>query len=399
MRKLLLAGVLAFLFACPAAAAEEAEAVAISVWVEEGKNLDALTDVSYDTMKRFAPQTVLHIAPQDAGQKLYGLYLRWAEPPQRWYLHWGGVTTEHGRNGFLHEYVPLEEGTDGVSLTLPGGEKLCDVLAYSAGPLPADVQVWQPPCDRADLLLFPAHADDEILFFGGVLAEYAGERGLNTQVAYFSRYDNVREHEKLDGLWTCGVRNYPISAGFTDVMPGSQAEARELFPEEDALEFYVEQLRRFRPQICIAHDVDGEYGHETHKYTAAMVRRALEISGDPFQFPTSAAAFGIWDVPKAYLHLWEENPVRLNCRKPLSRFGGRTALEVAAEAYTMHVSQQWCWFYVSDDYEYSIADFGLYRSTVGADTGNDLMEHLTPYARQPRPRRKEPVHVSVFPWA
>jgi len=396
--KLLFAAIFVPLCICPAAAVEEAAAVAISAWVEAGTNLDALTDGSYGTVERFPPQTVLQITPQDTEQKLYGLYLRWNAPPQTWYLHCNGATTQYGRYGFLHEYVPLWFGSGSVSLTFPEGGDLCDVTAYSFGGLPAEVQVWQPPCDRADLLLFPAHADDEILFFGGVLAEYAGERGLNTQVAYFSRYDSVREHEKLDGLWTCGVRSYPVCAGFEDVMPGSQAAARRLFPEEDALGFYVEQLRRFQPQVCIAHDVNGEYGHETHKYTAAMVRQAVEVSADPSQFPASAAAFGTWDVPKAYLHLWRENPVHLDCRKPLNRFGGRTALEVAAEAYTKHVSQQWCWFYVSDDYSYSIADFGLYRSTVGTDTGNDLMEHLTPYAQQATPRRKEPIHISGSPW-
>ena len=51
------------------------------------------------------------------------------------------------------------------------------------------------------------------------------------------------------------------------------------------------------------------------------------------------------------------------------------------------MSQQWCWFYVSDDYEYSIADFGLYRTTVGPDTGNDMMENLTSYAQQRQQER------------
>ena len=31
---------------------------------------------------------------------------------------------------------------------------------------------------------------------------------------------------------------------------------------------------------------------------------------------------------------------------------GMTAVEVATAAYKRHVSQQWCWFYVSDEYEY-----------------------------------------------
>ena len=38
--------------------------------------------------------------------------------------------------------------------------------------------------------------------------------------------------------------------------------------------------------------------------------------------------------------------------------------------------------YVSDDYEYSCADFGLYRTTVGNDTGNDMLENITTYEEQ-----------------
>ena len=53
------------------------------------------------------------------------------------------------------------------------------------------------------------------------------------------------------------------------------------------------------------------------------------------------------------------------------------------------MSQQWCWFYVSDTYEYSISDFGLYRTTVGEDTGNDMMEHITSYEEQEKQARQQ----------
>ena len=74
----------------------------------------------------------------------------------------------------------------------------------------------------------------------------------------------------------------------------------------------------------------------------------------------------------------------MDLRQPLDKFQGRTALEVASDAYKKHVSQQWCWFYVSDDYEYSCADFGMYRTTVGNDTGNDMMENVVSYEEQDR---------------
>ena len=77
------------------------------------------------------------------------------------------------------------------------------------------------------------------------------------------------------------------------------------------------------------------------------------------------------------------------CRRALSRFGGKTVLEVAADGYLQHVSQQWCWFYVSDDYQYSCAKFGLYRSTVGADTGNDILENVVTYEEQARIKAEE----------
>lgn len=92
--------------------------------------------------------------------------------------------------------------------------------------------------------------------------------------------------------------------------------------------------------------------------------------------------YGTWDVPKTYLHLYTENKITMNLRLPLSRMGNRTSIEVQTAAYKKHVSQQWCWFYVSDDYEYSCADFGLYRTTVGNDTGNDMLENITTYEEQ-----------------
>ena len=231
------------------------------------------------------------------------------------------------------------------------------------------------------------HADDELLFLGGVLAEYAGQEKLSVQVVYFSNYYNgavIREHEKLDGLWAIGVKNYPVTGNFDDIYAADLASAEKIFGYDKTLSFVVEQIRRFKPQVCVGQDTKGEYGHGTHMLTSKALQEAITISMDPRKYPESAEKYGTHDVEKTYIHLYPENKLYLDCQKPLSEFGGKNAVEVAEEAYKKHVSQQWCWFYVSDSYEYSCADFGLFRTTVGNDTGNDMMEHVVSYEEQTR---------------
>ena len=104
---------------------------------------------------------------------------------------------------------------------------------------------------------------------------------------------------------------------------------------------------------------------------------AVEAAADPEQYTDSADEYGIWDTPKMYIHLYGDDPCVMDWNIPLQRFDGRTALEVAREAYTYHVSQQQWAFSVEEEGYGDCRIFGLYRSTVGEDTGiNDLMEHI-----------------------
>lgn len=343
---------------------------------------DGVSWRSYYSSIPLEPGSTVTLTPTEAGERIAALYIVWAQVPGSWTLGCNGQSKTYGQNGYLHEYVPVEDGAEEVTITVQTPETICFIRAFGPGVLPGDVQVWEPSCEKADILVLPAHSDDEILFFGGILAEYAGQRNLNVQVAYFSKYDyGIREHEKLDGIWACGVRHYPVSGPFPDVLQKTPEQARAYFGTEKSVAFYIELLRRFQPQVCIIHDAAGEYGNGTHRFLSEILQEALEQSADPNIYPESAERYGTWDVPKAYLHLWKENPIRLDCRKSLSTFGGKTALEIATEAYKKHVTQQQYWFYVSDESPYSISDFGLYRTTVGPDSGNDIMEHLVPYGQ------------------
>lgn len=344
---------------------------------ENAGEIWALNDGNRATSFRAGAGTSLKIAGESP---FSGLYILWETPPAPWRLAEDGEETVYGENGFLHEFVALNAPRTEITLTLGEAPVICDMYLFGAGAPPEWVQRWQPPCEDADMLLLPTHADDEHLYFGGALPVYAGEQGKKVQVAYLTNHwaEPYRPHELLDGLWQAGVTAYPVMGPFADRYAESLEQAQALYPEQEVLAWQVALLRRFRPEVVVGHDIAGEYGHGVHIYNTHTLKKALELCGDAQSFPESAVKYGCWDVPKTYLHLYPENPVEMNWNQPLSRFGGKTALEITKESFAKHKSQQ-TFFAVEDFGPYDCRRFGLYRSTVGSDTnGEDFFEHLEP---------------------
>ena len=324
-----------------------------------------------------------------------------------------GKTFTAGAAGILHEYIDLVAAfgsqPESISLTFDHGSvRLSELYVFSEGELPDFVQHWALPLDgKADLVLFATHGDDDQLFFAGLLPYYASRKDCAVQVVYLTDHRNLtksRTHEMLNGLWAVGVTAYPVFGSFADFriddLQGSYDEYRYSYgtSKEELQSFVVEQIRRFRPQVAVGHDLKGEYGHGMHMVYADLLVKALEITGDPAQFPESAAKWGTWDIPKLYLHLYEENPVVMNWDVPLEAFDGMTAFQVTQKlGYPCHKSQQWTWFTrwingadgsitkASQISTYNPCHYGLYRSLVGADVEkNDLLENIVTYAEQER---------------
>lgn len=319
-----------------------------------------------------------------------------------------GQTVTLGEDNFLHTFVPVEEcfGQVPKSVTLSfdsGPVPLLELSVFTPGEVPDTVQRWEKPIENgADLVLFSTHADDEQLFFAGVLPYYAGELGYRVQVVYLTNHRNLskdanlRCHEALDGLWSVGVRAYPVFGQFGDYFTRNLKDGYSIFhimgvTDEELLSYVVEQIRRFRPQVAVGHDLNGEYRHGEHMVYADLLTKAVEITADPEQFPESAERWGVWDVPKLYLHLYEENPIVMDWDRPLSNFGGMTAFQVTKElGFPCHASQQldFAWYMSGAELatqvqKYSPCNYGLYRTTVGEDVEkNDFFEHLTSYAQQ-----------------
>ena len=317
------------------------------------------------------------------GDRMIGsVYLIWETVPGEWTLVADGKEITCGTKGFLHEYIELDEPAAEVILKTPVW--LCDVYAFEPDSIIPDwVQIWQEPWDDADLLLFPTHADDEHVFFGGMAPYYSTERGLKVQVVYLTNHwtqDPRRPHELLAGLWEVGITAYPIMGPFDDLYAGSLKAAESLFSRSEVQEFQVEMLRRFRPSVVIGHDLNGEYGHGVHILNAVCLTEAVEAAANAANYPESAEKYGVWDTPKLYLHLYEQNQIVMDWYAPMESFGGATGIEMAKAGYAHHVSQHVYAFYVYGEGDaYDCRKFGLYRSTVGEDVVGGVFENITTY--------------------
>lgn len=149
---------------------------------------------------------------------------------------------------------------------------------------------------------------------------------------------------------------------------------------DDVLSYVTGCIRCFKPLVAVTQDLNGEYGHGGHMLFAKAVYDAIDISSDNNSYPESATLYGTWDVLKTYFHLYQDNQISLNLSVPLANMGGRTAIQVAQDAYEKHISQHKWDFAITDSGNattgsaaYSCSTFGLYRSLVGSDTSNDML--------------------------
>ncbi|MBQ4436351.1 MAG: PIG-L family deacetylase [Clostridia bacterium] len=320
------------------------------------------------------------------GETAYGLYLCHFRQAVKHVIQipdgkGGYMDYIHHDEEYLHQYTPLPgvnsfriaiEQYDGKNML-----NLTELRVLGAGELPDWVQVWET-VDKADLLLLSAHPDDELLWFGGTLPTYAGERGKKVQLVYLAHGDARRKNELLDGLWTCGIRYYPVIGENKDFMAYNRATiydawggTRRVYP------WYVSILRRVKPEVVLTQDFNGEYGHAAHQITAYMTVKCIEYAADPTYDAKSFDAYGAWQVKKMYAHLYPENQIVMDWHQPLSAFGGKTGLEVAKDALWCHVSQRALTYQMLEEGPYDCRLFGLYFTAVGPDVAkNDFFENI-----------------------
>ena len=335
----------------------------------------AMTDGAYKSTWETAdrPEATLEIQ-LPPGTAEGGLYLRFNHIPAQWTLtDENGVLLARGDDrGFPHVYLPFQRAQRlHLWMQRAAGARMgiAELSVLEGKEPPAWVQRWLPTYEQADLLVLVAHPDDDLLFMGGAVPWYAVEEGRRVVVAYMTCQNPQRRTEALNALWEAGVRHYPVFGDFFDKqLPREDVWRR--WGEENTLAFVTNLYRRFKPQVVISHDLNGEYGHGAHKVTAEAARNALALAADSAAFPDSASQYGLWDVPKLYLHLYAQDELIMDWRRPISA-QRRTALEAAQAAFKHHKSQNHDKYQVKDTGPHSSARFGLVRSLVGPDKQKD----------------------------
>ena len=324
-----------------------------------------------------------------------------------------GKTFTAGKNEILHEYVDLMAafGTAPKSVTLDfasGSVRLSEIYTFAGTDVPDFVQKWSAPHENgADLVLFATHGDDDQLYFSGLLPLYSVARDCRVQVVYLTDHRNTtsgRIHEMINGLWAVGIRAYPVFGRFADFRIDDLEETYETYENsyntsrEELQGFVVEQIRRFKPQVAVGHDLKGEYGHGMHQVYADLLTKAIDLTNDPTKFPESAEKYGTHEISKLYLHLYEENAITIDYDEPMDVFDGLSAFQVTQKyGFPCHVSQQWTGFRTwlngydgeitkaTQIEKYNPGKFGLYYTTVGADVKkNDFLENIVTYDEQER---------------
>ena len=260
----------------------------------------------------------------------------------------------------------------------------CSLYAYGEGTV-QDYHPFRPTIEKADFLTFAMHPDDEVLFLGAIYPIYEAQRGLSGLSIIMStklpeKNQRLRRQEDMNGAWTLGMKTLPVFGGFPDIPQDYYSKFKHTFTVDDVKRYVATQVRKYRPEVVVTQDVNGEYGHWQHKVLSEGVQAGVKAAADPNYQPKGYEKLEPWEVKKLYIHLYNQNKLTLDVNSPIAELGGKSAFEAATEAYQWHESQTKNNNHFVSTTEYSIAEFGLAYTTVGEDTAgvNDMFEHVDP---------------------
>lgn len=288
------------------------------------------------------------------------------------------LSSETKSDGFYLDWVALSADVRRAVITPTGSNCALATLRVYAEPYSTHaVQQWQPIPDKIDLLVVATHQDDELLFMGGTIPAYTHQENVNVAVLYMADCGRTRYREALDGLWTAGLKYHPIFLGLEDFHTMSSGTANGKWKKFDPQAQLTAVIRRYRPEVIVCQDFNGEYGHGQHKLTAQLVADSVTSAAQADYDAASYDQYGAWQVKKLYVHLYEKNPIKMDWTQPLDDSGVITPLFLATEAYDKHRSQQGYFSMHRDGKKYDNTSFGLYFTTVGPDKNkNDFLENI-----------------------
>ena len=276
----------------------------------------------------------------------------------------------------FHKYFKLNYDTKEVLIFLytnyPNYIGICTLRIYEMDKVGISVERWKPT-EKCDLMVISAHRDDELLFFGGTIPYYSFVKKKKTCTVYMCGEDIRRIREAHASQWSMGINNYPIFMGFVGGFHnGINGTINDWGGEEIVLSKIVEKIRKYKPDVIVTHDFEGEYGHPTHKTVPYLVVKAINLVGEKNKFIDTYKKYGIHEVKKLYIHLYKKNQVILNWNNREESLYNKTPFEVACIGYDKYYSQHNI-FGMSFERvtKFPNNQYGLFYSKVGSDIKKD----------------------------
>ena len=200
-----------------------------NIFLDDEKINSKITDDKENTYITINKDNIIKIQNTES---IYGLYIIYELNSVQGTIQNSIKNNIIGENNFLHEYINVDEkigNSNEITLTYNENVKIAEIYVLDNNKLPDFVEVWNNPLNEADLLLLSTHSDDEQLFFLGLLPTYVA-KGAKVQVAYFVNHNDnpKRLHEQLHGLYTVGIRNYPIIGEIPDAQNHLMAQLKTL---------------------------------------------------------------------------------------------------------------------------------------------------------------------------
>ena len=165
---------------------------------------------------------------------------------------------------------------------------------------------------------------------------------------------------------------------------------------DDAVLYQTRMIRKYKPDVIVGHDLNGEYSHGQHILNVKSLQDAYLKAMDDTYDEESFKEYGVHEIQKFYIHLLKEKEIVMNYDTPLDYFDGKSAFQVSQEGFSKHISQQNTWFHewiygknenftkATQIKTYSPLKYGLFYSSVGDDVvKNDMFENVVIKKEEP----------------
>lgn len=298
-----------------------------------------------------------------------GLYLEWYGPNPAYLIEeigeTGSVIKSHEASAFVNAYFELQEDTRALKITAQEDCQLSTLRLYAAdAELPDDLQRWQAPHERADLVFLAATPEAALEDLFAAIAIYAVEHEVQTAIVCMSGGTRALQNDLLAALWKLGIENYPYFGGFFTWNDQSYSLVNAEWKVTPVHNYLESMLTALTPRILVTHANDKDAINQAKYYT---VEQLLKLTGKKKAL--------LSDIGLEKLYLAADEGTALDLDTPLFSLDGATAREAVEDiAFSQYTTLQ---IRPAGIEAQARATFKLHYTNVGEDqAGNDLLENI-----------------------